>query len=320
MLMLMLMLLRTLSLSLSLSSSLSLTASLPSSLPLFLPQVLITPLGSLNVVVNAVCAWFILGETLDRWGWFGCALCIVGSSLVVVSAPEEQAMTSIEQVLDNVRHPAFLTCLAFDLIAILSLVVFVAPRCGNTNVMVYVAICSGVGAITVVSTKALGLALLITLDGHNQLSHGAFWLFVGTAAVSLTVQLNYLNRALIAFNTQRVTPIYFVLFTLATCILSGVLFQVRVSALQALAAACGFAIIIVGVWLLARQAWKGGDSSTNGNGGGKGGAKAGAAGGGRVGGDIDLDDETTSDEDEDGALGSEARPLVAGGSDNIAEL
>lgn len=234
------------------------------------PPMLITPLGSLNVVVNAVCAWWILGETLDRGGWIGCGLCIVGSSLVVVSAPEEQAMTSIEQVLENVRHPAFLACLGLDLLAVLALVVFAAPRCGNTNVLVYVAICSAVGAITVVSTKALGLALLLTLDGHNQLGHGAFWLFVGTAVVSLSVQLNYLNRALIAFNTQRVTPIYFVLFTTLTCILSGVLFQVRVSAIQALAAAIGFGIILVGVWLLARKFYTAdGEAVEGGKGGGK---------------------------------------------------
>jgi hypothetical protein len=214
-------------------------------------------------------AWWILGETLDRGGWIGCALCIVGSSLVVVSAPEEQAMTSIEQVLENVRHPAFLACLGLDLLAVLALVVFAAPRCGNTNVLVYVAICSAVGAITVVSTKALGLALLLTLDGHNQLGHAAFWLFVGTAVVSLSVQLNYLNRALIAFNTQRVTPIYFVLFTTLTCVLSGVLFQVRVSAVQALAAAIGFGIILVGVWLLARKFYVEGGEAAEVKGGGK---------------------------------------------------
>ena len=44
--------------------------------------------------------------------------------------------------------------------------------------------------------------------------------------VSVITQLNYLNRALDMFNTAIVSPIYYVMFTLATITASLIMFKV----------------------------------------------------------------------------------------------
>ena len=49
------------------------------------------------------------------------------------------------------------------------LVFFVAPTHGQSNVFVYLGICSLAGSLTVMSCKALGIALKLTFQGDNQL-------------------------------------------------------------------------------------------------------------------------------------------------------
>lgn len=49
---------------------------------------------------------------------------------------------------------------------------------------------------------------------------------VQVVVVCVGTQLNYLNKALDIFNTAVVSPIYYVMFTTATLLASGILFEV----------------------------------------------------------------------------------------------
>lgn len=46
-------------------------------------------------------------------------------------------------------------------------------------------------------------------------------------AACVLTQINYLNKALDVFNTAIVSPIYYVMFTVATITASVIMFQVR---------------------------------------------------------------------------------------------
>ena len=50
----------------------------------------------------------------------------------------------------------------------LYLMVSVAPSQGQSNILVYLAICSAFGSLSVTSCKALGIALRLTFGGSNQ--------------------------------------------------------------------------------------------------------------------------------------------------------
>ena len=95
----------------------------------------------------------------------------------------------------------------------------VAPKHGNTHIVVPIAICSLVGSLSVVSCKALGIALKLTFRGNNQLREPDTWLCASVVAACVVTQMNYLNRALDVFNAAVVTPVYYVLFT--TCTLAA---------------------------------------------------------------------------------------------------
>lgn len=54
---------------------------------------------------SAVLAHFILKEKLQKMGMLGCLLCIVGSVVIVLHAPEEQTLTSVQEIWDLAIQP-----------------------------------------------------------------------------------------------------------------------------------------------------------------------------------------------------------------------
>lgn len=78
----------------------------------------------------------------------------------------------------------------------------IAPRYGKKNPLVYLSICSTVGSVSVMSVKAFGIALKISLAGNNQFTHPSTYVFIILTAVSIMTQMNYFNKALSQFPTQ----------------------------------------------------------------------------------------------------------------------
>ena len=96
------------------------------------------------------------------------------------------------------------------------LIYVVVPQHGQSNILVYIAICSLIGSLTVMACKGLSIAIRLTLTGDSQLKNPLGWFFLIAVASCITVQMNYLNRSLDTFNTSLVTPIYYVMFTTMT--------------------------------------------------------------------------------------------------------
>eukprot|EP00038_Savillea_parva_P026892 m.56665 g.56665 ORF g.56665 m.56665 type:complete len:398 (+) comp7693_c2_seq2:98-1291(+) len=246
----------------------------------FAPAILVTPLGGLSVIVSAVLAAVMLNEKLELVGKLGCGLCVLGSTVIVLNCPSEREMTSVDEI--TMMMKTNLTFQLYTLLVasgVLVLIYDYAPRFGKTNVFVYVSVCSLVGSISVIGVKGLSIGLKLTFSGNNQMGTGSFWFFVVLVAVSVVTQMNYLNKALDTFNTAVVSPIYYVLFTTATILASGILFngwgessagyyvappssaaengessgmvsQQDYGAGQFISAVCGFLTIVCGVVLL----------------------------------------------------------------------
>ncbi|KAJ7323013.1 magnesium transporter NIPA-domain-containing protein [Mycena albidolilacea] len=56
----------------------------------FAPPVLVTPLGALSVLAGAILAYFLLNERLGHLGRVGCAVCLIGSVIIVLHAPDDR--------------------------------------------------------------------------------------------------------------------------------------------------------------------------------------------------------------------------------------
>ncbi|KAF0894637.1 hypothetical protein E2562_001932 [Oryza meyeriana var. granulata] len=160
----------------------------------FAPAILVTPLGALSIIISAALAHAILQEKLHTFGILGCVLCVVGSITIVLHAPQERNIDSVREVWDLATEPGFLCYAAIVVAAALVLIYFVVPQHGQTNIMVYIGVCSLLGSLTVMSVKALGIALKLTFSGVNQLFYPQTWAFALIVATCVSTQINYLNK------------------------------------------------------------------------------------------------------------------------------
>ncbi|KAL3515019.1 hypothetical protein ACH5RR_021921 [Cinchona calisaya] len=219
---------------------------------IYAPAVLVTPLGALSIIVSAILAHFMLKERLRKMGLVGCVSCIVGSVVIVIHAPQEHTPSSVQQIWNLATQPAFLFYVAATVSIVLALILHFEPRYGQSNVLVYLGICSLMGALTVVSIKAIGIAIKLTLEGINQLAYPQTWVFLTVAVICVITQLNYLNKALDTFNAAIVSPIYYVMFTTLTIIASAIMFKdwSGQDASSIASEICGFITVLSGTVIL----------------------------------------------------------------------
>ncbi|KHN44481.1 Magnesium transporter NIPA2, partial [Glycine soja] len=125
---------------------------------------------------------------------------------------------------------------------------------GQTHMMVYLGICSPTGSITVMGVKAVGIALKLTFEGTNQFVYFETWIFTVVVIGCCLLQINYLNKALDAFSTAVVSPVYYVMFTSFTIVASIITFKewAKQDSTQIATELCGFVTILSGTFLLHR--------------------------------------------------------------------
>ncbi|KAG8663134.1 hypothetical protein MANES_01G181500v8 [Manihot esculenta] len=160
----------------------------------FAPAVLVTPLGALSIIVSAVLAHFILNEKLHKLGILGCVMCIAGSIIIVIHAPQEHPITSVQEIWTMATQSAFLLYVASVIVLVFVLVFHFSPQCGHSNILVFTGICSLMGSLSVMSVKAVGTALKLTFEGNNQLLYPETWFFMFVVATCVITQMNYLNK------------------------------------------------------------------------------------------------------------------------------
>ncbi|XP_022957533.1 probable magnesium transporter NIPA4 isoform X1 [Cucurbita moschata] len=218
----------------------------------FAPALLVTPLGALSIIISAVLAHIILREKLHIFGVLGCVLCVVGSTAIVLHAPQEREIESVTELWQMAMEPAFLLYATLVITCAIILIFHFIPQYGQTHIMVYIGVCSLLGSLSVMGVKALGIAMKLTLSGVNQLVYPQTWIFAIIVATFLLTQLNYLNKALDTFNTAVVSPIYYVMFTSLTILASVIMFKDwdRQSPTQVITELCGFVTILSGTFLL----------------------------------------------------------------------
>ncbi|RXN26783.1 magnesium transporter NIPA2-like protein [Labeo rohita] len=191
----------------------------------FAPATLVTPLGALSVLVSAVLSSYFLSERLNIHGKIGCLLCIFGSTVMVLHAPQEEEVASLTAMAEKLKDPGFIAFAVCIVVVSLALIFFVAPRYGQKNVLVYILICSVIGALSVSCVKGLGIGIKELFAGTAVLKEPLFWALLICLVICISIQISYLNKALDIFNTSIVTPIYYVFFTTSVMACSAILFK-----------------------------------------------------------------------------------------------
>ncbi|CAI9271410.1 unnamed protein product [Lactuca saligna] len=218
----------------------------------YAPAILVTPLGALSMIISAVLAHYFLDERLHIFGVVGCALCLVGSTVIVLHAPQETQVDSVKQVWFFATEPRFLVYAVLVLVFVGVLIYRYVPLYGGTHLVIYVGICSLMGSLTVMCVKAVGIAMKLSFSGSNQFIYFQTWIFTLLLFVFCLTQLNYLNKALDTFNTAVISPVYYVMFTSLTILASMIMFKNwnHQNATQIVTELSGFVTIFSGTFLL----------------------------------------------------------------------
>ncbi|XP_057193267.1 magnesium transporter NIPA2 isoform X1 [Triplophysa rosa] len=218
----------------------------------FAPATLVTPLGALSVLVSAVLSSYFLTERLNLHGKLGCLLSILGSTTMVIHAPQEEEIDSLKDMAKKLVDPGFVVFATAVIIVALIFIFVLGPRCGQTNILVYITICSVIGALSVSCVKGLGIAIKEAIAGMPVARNPLAWLLLLSLIACVSTQINYLNKALDIFNTSLVTPIYYVFFTTSVLMCSAILFKEweHMATDDIIGTLSGFITIIVGIFLL----------------------------------------------------------------------
>jgi len=198
----------------------------------FAPATLVTPLGCLTVVFNALASVLWLGEPFFLRDILGILLIFAGVAFVVLSQLGSQPVPIDEEYLHSVvlRSPTFYAYLGGLAVAMAVLVVFVQPRWSTKYCWVYLGESAICGSITTVAARAFASMLGPPLPGqwafvytppHALVLWGALAVLVITALSSLMLQ----NKAMMHFQNSEVVPVYFCLFAFGGVIGSALVYQ-----------------------------------------------------------------------------------------------
>ncbi|KAK4201038.1 putative NIPA-like protein 1 [Triangularia verruculosa] len=217
----------------------------------FTDAILVTPLGALSVVITTVLSAIFLKERLSMVGKVACFLCIVGSVVIVMNAPQTSAVKDIHDMQNFVVHPLFLSYAGVVIVGCTIVAFWLGPKYGAKNMMVYISICSWIGGLSVVATQGLGAAIIAQAGGTPQFNQWFLYVLLVFVIATLLTEIIYLNKALNLFNAALVTPTYYVYFTSTTIITSAILFRgFKGTPTSIITVVMGFLVICSGVVLL----------------------------------------------------------------------
>ncbi|KAK5119450.1 hypothetical protein LTR85_007550 [Meristemomyces frigidus] len=217
----------------------------------FTDAILVTPLGALSVVITTILSAIFLKERLSFVGKVGCFMCIVGSVIIPLNAPEQSAVADIQEMQHYVITPGFLSYMGVVIVGCVFTALWAGPRYGKKSMLVYLTICSMIGGLSVVCTQGLGSAILAQINGEAQFNKWFTYVLLVFVIITLLTEIIFLNKALNLFNAALVTPTYYVYFTTSTIVTSAILFQgFHGTVTQIVDVVLGFFVICAGVVLL----------------------------------------------------------------------
>lgn len=163
----------------------------------FVDAILVTPLGALSVVITTILSAIFLKERLSFVGKIGCFMCIVGSVVIVMNAPKESSVSTIQDMKHFVIAPGFLSYAGIIIATCTFIALWAGPRYGKKSVLVYLSICSLIGGLSVVATQGLGAAIMTQAGGTPQFNQWFIYVLLVFVISTLVTEIIFLNVSVI---------------------------------------------------------------------------------------------------------------------------
>ncbi len=213
----------------------------------FASAVLVAPLGTVNIIGNSLIAITFLKEQILKNDVLGLIFCTFGTILIVlISTQSTEPVFDEEYLTRAILQPLFLAYFSVAVLVLLCLVKQSNQK-GKENILVDLLISSICGGFSVCSIKAIS-----GLTVHNMVSFRGILIFILTAFIMGGLSIFYLNKSLARFDTVKVVPINFVLFT-STSILSSSILYHDLTRIPPLFSSLGISSMFVGFIFLIRR-------------------------------------------------------------------
>ena len=159
----------------------------------FVDAILVTPLGALSVVITTILSAIFLKERLSFVGKIGCFNCIIGSVVIVLNAPPQSSVATIQDMKHFVIAPGFLSYAGVIIVGCTFIALWVGPRYGKKSMLVYLSICSLIGGLSVVATQGLGAAVVAQAGGTPQFNQWFLYVLLVFVITTLVTEIIFLN-------------------------------------------------------------------------------------------------------------------------------
>jgi magnesium transporter len=147
-------------------------------------------------VITTILSAIFLKERLSFVGKIGCFICIIGSVVIVLNAPEQSSAADIQEMKDYVIAPGFLSYAGVIIIGCAFVAFWAGPRYGKKSMLVYLTICSLIGGLSVVATQGLGAAVVAQAGGTPQFNQWFLYVLLVFVIGTLLTEIIYLNVSL----------------------------------------------------------------------------------------------------------------------------
>jgi len=199
------------------------------------PASIVAAVGCVGVISNYFISITWLKEPFRPRDILGCALVVAGVVMVIEWAPQKDVTLLPSVVQTFLLEPIFLGYFAVTVV-IIAILYPVCAKYGDRHVLFYLSLCSLIGGYTPMSAKTVSsFIVLIFSSGEDDkiwvqnaelvFTSWKFYLMLAIMAGTAVVQVQILNKAMAHFGNTLVVPCYYVCFTLATIIGTGVLYQ-----------------------------------------------------------------------------------------------
>lgn len=170
---------------------------------MFADAILVTPLGALSVVICTILSAIFLKERLSFVGKVGCFMCIIGSVVIALNAPEQSAVANIQDMQHFVIAPGFLSYTGVIILGCLFIALWVGPRYGKKSMLVYLSICSLIGGLSVVATQGFGAAITAQIRGPEpQFKNWFIYVLLAFVVTTLITEIIFLNVSGLTIQTN----------------------------------------------------------------------------------------------------------------------
>ena len=150
--------------------------------------------------MTAILSSIFLKERLSFIGKIGCVECIVGSTVIVVNAPKQAQVSTIQDMQGFVIAPGFLAFAGTIIAACIGIVIFAGPRWGNQSMLVYLSVCSLIGGLSVACIQGIGAAIIAQAQGIPQFNQWFTYFIIVFVVITLLVEIVYLNVSVVSTN------------------------------------------------------------------------------------------------------------------------